>query len=322
VLVTWRLPSGVLEPLSAVADLDLHEGPEPLSREALHERLCDKQAVLAVLLNHYDAETFAAAPLLRIVANIAVGYDNIDLVAARARGIVVTNTPGVLTDATADLTIGLMLDLTRRIAEGDRLIRRGGWTGWSLEFMLGSELRGKQLGIVGAGRIGRAVAERARAFGMRVVFAARRAATAAGDVATGHPIARVPLESLLNSSDVVSLHVPLTPETRHLIDQRAMLRMKRSAFLINTSRGAVVDEAALIWALQEHVIAGAALDVFEHEPEVPAALAQLEHVVLVPHLGSATRETRTAMASLAIRNVLAVLGSEPPITPVHSDQPG
>jgi lactate dehydrogenase-like 2-hydroxyacid dehydrogenase len=297
--------------------VDLHEGPSPLSASELRARLADKDAVVAVLTNSYDRETLAAAPRLRVLANVAVGYDNVDLAAARERGIVVTNTPDVLTDATADLTIGLILDIMRRLTEGDRLIRRGGWTGWSLEFMLGSELRGKQLGIVGAGRIGRAVASRAAVFGMRVVFADSRV-PGGGHVVLpgGQQAATLSLEGLLNSSDVVTLHVPLTAETRHLIDHAALARMKRSAFLINTSRGAVVDEQALIWALREPLIAGAALDVFEAEPHVPSPLTALENVVLVPHLGSATRETRTAMADLAVRNVIAVVTGAPPLTPV------
>jgi glyoxylate reductase len=319
VLVTWRLPSSVLTPLHELCDVDLHEGPVPLAPGELRVRLADKEGVVAVLTNRYDRDAFAAAPRLRVLANVAVGYDNVDLAAARERGIVVTNTPDVLTDATADLAMGLVLDITRRLSEGDRLIRRGGWSGWSLDFMLGTQVGGRQIGIVGAGRIGCAVARRARAFGMRVVFA-DRADRVGESVAFGErdeaPL--VSFDVLLNTSDVVSLHVPLSAETRHLIDQRALARMKRSAFLINTSRGPVIDEAALAWALREHVIAGAALDVFEAEPQVHPGLLELDNVVLVPHLGSATRETRTAMADLAVRNVLAVLSGAPPLTPVVS----
>jgi glyoxylate reductase len=194
------------------------------------------------------------------------------------------------------------------LAEGDRLVRRGAWTGWTFDFMLGSEVKGKQLGLVGLGRIGRAVAARATAFGARVAYTARRDVDPQWN--------RLSLDRLLNTSDIVSLHVPLTPETEHLIDKRALARMKRSAYLINTSRGPVVDEEALAWALGEHLIAGAALDVYEHEPQVHADLLRLENVLLVPHLGSATRETRTAMADLAVANVLAVLSGRPPLTPV------
>jgi glyoxylate reductase len=317
VLVSWRLPSAVLAPLHDRCDVDAHPGPAPLTQAALRARLADKDGVVAILTNRYDDEIFAAAPRLRVVANVAVGVDNIDLDAARAHGVVVTNTPDVLTDATADLVMGLLLDVTRRLTEGDRLIRRGGWTGWSLEFMLGTEIRGKQLGVIGPGRIGRAVADRASAFGMRVVFAGR-SGRSGGYVrlASGAEAPTVPFDALLNTSDVVSLHAPLTADTHHLIDQQALARMKRSAFLINAARGALVDERALVWALSEHIIAGAALDVFEAEPAVTPALLALENVVLVPHLGSATRETRTAMAQLAVQNVLRVLSGEAPLTPV------
>jgi glyoxylate reductase len=203
-----------------------------------------------------------------------------------------------------------MLALTRRISEGERLLRRGAWKGWAFDFMLGTDLRGKQLGLVGLGRIGRAVAERASAFGMHVVYTSNHEASLPG-------AERLPLERLLNSSDVVSLHVPLTPGTRHLIDRVALSRMKRSSYLINTSRGPVVDEEALGWALAERLIAGAALDVYEKEPEIHPSLLSLENVLLVPHLGSGTSETRTAMADLAADNVLAVLSGREPVTPVR-----
>ena len=226
---------------------------------------------------------------------------------ARSHGVIVTNTPDVLTESVADFTWALILAVTRRLSEGERAVRRGEWKGWAFDFMLGSELRGKQLGLVGLGRIGRAVAARAGAFGMNVAYT-RRGRDAAG-------AERMSLDRLLNTSDIVSLHVPLTPETTHLIDKRALTRMKRSAYLINTARGPVVDEAALAWALQHHLLAGAALDVYEHEPAVDPDLLSLENVLLVPHLGSGTTETRTAMADLAADNVLAVLDGRPPLTP-------
>ena len=204
----------------------------------------------------------------------------------------------MLTEATAELTWALILAVTRRIGEGERLVRRGGWKGWALDFMLGMELRGKQLGIIGRGRIGRAVAARAPAFGMTAVFAARGARSSGGSAGACRST------SCSSRSDVISIHTPLTPSTRHLIDRRALARMKRSAFLVNTARGPVVDEEALAWALKERLIAGAALDVYEREPEVFAGLLDLENVVLAPHLGSATRETRTAMADLAVANEL------------------
>jgi len=221
----------------------------------------------------------------------------------------VTNTPDVLTESVADFTWALILAITRRLSEGERVIRRNAWKGWAFDYMLGTELRGKQLGLVGFGRIGRAVAARAKAFGMTVACTSRSAVPV-------HDAEQQTLDRLLVTSDVISLHVPLTDETHHLIDKRAFTRMKRSAYLINTSRGPVVDEEALAWALGERLIAGAALDVYEHEPLVNAKLLSFENILLVPRLGSGTTETRTAMADLAIRNVVEVLSGRPPLTPV------
>lgn len=317
ILVTRRLPSSVVDRLREIGDVDLHDDGDDLTPGQLRERLAGADAALSLITNRFDAAAFdAGRPTLKIVANVGVGYDNIDVAAAHERGIIVTNTPDVLTDATADLTMGLILGIMRRLTEGDRLIRRDGWRGWAFDFMLGHDPRGKQLGIVGAGRIGRAVAARARAFGMTIAYATRD-----GRRGEDEPDARwLSLDELLVSSDVVSLHVPLKPETRQLIGQRELLRMKRSAYLINTTRGPVVDEGALAWALREHRIAGAALDVFEREPIVHPDLLPLENVLLVPHLGSASIETRTAMADLAARNVIAVLSGEPPLTPVTPTQ--
>jgi glyoxylate reductase len=315
VLITRRVPSSVVARLEERCTVEIFDGPDAMPGNELKARLVDKHALMCLLTDRVDGEVLDAGPGLRIVANIAVGFDNIDLAAARARKVIVTNTPDVLTEATADLTWGLILAVTRRIAEGERLLRRGGWAGWALDFMLGSDLRGKQLGIVGLGRIGRAVASRAGAFGMRVAFTTLEAGTPDSETEDG-TWTRLNLDELLSSSDVVSFHVPLTPATRHLVDRRALLRMKRSAYLVNTSRGPVVDEAALAWALREGLLAGAALDVYEQEPRVHPDLLGLENVVLAPHLGSATIETRTAMADLAARNVLAVLSGLEPLTPV------
>ena len=315
VLITRRIPDTVLARLEPTLDIDLHTGPAAISRDDLIARIRGKRALMCLLTDRVDAAVMDAEPALLVIANIAVGFDNIDRVAAHTRGIVVTNTPDVLTEATADLTWGLVLAACRRIPEGERLLRRGQWQGWALDFMLGSDLRGKQLGIVGYGRIGRAVAARAAAFGMHVVFA-----TLEGDAPAANTIPgaarRVSFETLLTTSDVISFHVPLTPETRHLLDRQALGRMKRSAYIVNTSRGPVIDEGALAWALREGVIAGAALDVYEREPAVHPDLLALENVVLAPHIGSGTVETRTAMADLAARNVLAVLAGQPPLTPV------
>jgi glyoxylate reductase len=298
----------VLTPLTEQCELDLYDGPGAIPPDDLKRRLKDKEGLIAVLTDRIDGAVMDAAPALKIIANIAVGYDNIDVPAARARGIIVSNTPDVLTEATAELTWALILGIARRVAEGDRLIRVDGWKGWALDFMLGTELRGKQLGIIGPGRIGRAVAAKAPAFGMTTAFASRGKRAAAGSMS---------FDELLVSSDVISIHTPLTPDTRHLIDRRAFARMKRSALLVNTARGPVVDEDALMWALDERLIAGAALDVYKDEPNVTPALWKYENVLLTPHLGSATRETRTAMAELAARNVIAVLNGQDPLTPVE-----
>jgi glyoxylate reductase len=300
VLLTRRIPSSVLSLLEAEHTVDLYTGDAAIPRDELIRRVANKDALICVLTDRIDGEVLDAAPALKIVANIAVGYDNLDVPAARQRGVIVTNTPDVLTEATAELTWALILGIARRVTEGDRLIRSGGWNRWGLDFMLGMELRGKQLGIIGRGRIGRAVAAKAPAFGMRAVFAK-------------HDMS---LDELLVTSDVVSIHAPSTPETRHLINKRTLARMKRSAILVNTARGALVDEEALAWALSEHLIAGAALDVYEREPGEQAAFKDFQNVLLAPHLGSATRETRTAMAELAVRNALAVLNGDEPLTPV------
>ena len=313
VLVTRRMPSAVLDQLVASCLVDLHPGTDDLAHEEVCARLRGKQGLVCMFNDRIDAAAIAAGDSLRVIATVAVGFDNIDVVAAAARGIVVTNTPDILTGATAELTWALILSVTRRIGEADRAVRRGGWTGWIFDFMLGSELQGKQLGIVGAGRIGRAVAAVAPAFGMQVVFAAKPGADR--DSASDETV--VSLDELLLTSDVVSLHLPLTETTRHVINRRTLARMKRSACLINTSRGPVVDEAALSWAIEERLIAGAGLDVFEEEPRVHPGLLQRENVCLTPHIGSATRETRAAMAALAVRNVVEVLGGRPAVTPVH-----
>lgn len=310
VLVTRRLPSSVIARLEASCDVDLYTGREAIPRDELLARVAGKDALVCLLTDRIDAGVLdAAGPQLRIVADVAVGYNNIDVAACRARGIEVTNTPDVLTNACADFTWALILAVTRRLGEGERVVRAGQWAGWGLDYMLGMELRGKQLGIVGLGRIAQAVIDKAPAFGMSVAYQTRSPREVPGATPMG-------LDELLATSDVVSLHCPMTPETHHLIDQQALTKMKRSAYLINTSRGPVVDEAALVWALKERLIAGAALDVYEEEPKVHPGLLALENVLLIPHLASATTETRTAMADLAVSNVLAVLSGRPAVTPV------
>src|SRR5262245_5900609 len=307
ILVTTKIPSSVAAILQPLGDVEIPS--TTLNRDEVLERIAGRDALMCFAIKVDGALLDAAGPSLKVVANIGVGYDHIDVAAARARGVIVTNTPDVLPASVDELTWAMVLGVPRRVGEGERLIRRGDWKGGHFGFMLGSELQGKQLGIVGGGRIGRGVAERAKAFGMSTVFFSR---SAPSDRAARH----VSLDELLRTSDVVSIHVPLRPETRHLIDRKGLMKMKRSAYLINTSRGPVVDEEALAWALGERLIAGAALDVFEKEPEVFSGLLALENVLLVPHLGSATREARTGMAALAARNVEAVLSQRPAITEV------
>ncbi|MBI2829052.1 MAG: D-glycerate dehydrogenase [Acidobacteria bacterium] len=289
--------------LEAACDVDRFDGKGVMPHDDLVARVAGKHALLSMVTDAVSRSVIEAGTNLRVIANVAVGYNNIDVVTARERGIIVTNTPDVLTDATADFTLALILAVTRRLGEGERMVRRGNWKGWAFDQLLGMQLRGRQLGVVGFGRIGRAVAARASAFGMTIVHSSRSGSG-------------MPLDRLLSTSDIVSLHVPLTSETRHLIGQAELARMKRSAYLINTTRGPVVDETALAWALRSRLIAGAALDVYEREPEVHPDLLSLENVVLAPHLGSATTETRTAMADLAASNLIAVLGGKPPLTPI------
>jgi glyoxylate reductase len=298
----------VLAKLEESCDVEMHRQGD-LPHDELLARVTRRQGLLSVVTDTIDRPVFEAGRDLKVVSTIAVGYNNIDVAAAREHNVVVTNTPDVLTEAAADLTWSLILSMTRRIVEGDRLARRGAWKGFALDFMLGADLRDKQLGIVGFGRIGKAVAARAAVFGMRVAFTSRTA----GPSPLGEAM---PLDRLLSTSDVVTLHCPLTAETRHLINQTTLARMKRSAYLVNASRGPVVDEAALVWALENHLISGAALDVYEREPEIHRGLLSLENVVLSPHLGSSTIETRTTMIQLAVDNIIAVLSGRPPLTPI------
>jgi glyoxylate reductase len=308
ILVTYKLPSSAIEPLATVGDVDVYrEGV--LTKEQLMERVKGKHAIVVAALDKIDKDVIDAGSDLKIISNVAVGYNNLDVPYARSKGIILTNTPDVLTDSTANMAMTLILSVSRRIVEGDRLVRRGDWKGFSLDFMIGSEIRDKQLGIVGLGRIGRAVADKASTFGMRITYHNPSARSVAG-------YESMSLDQLLATSDIVSLHVPLSPQTRHLIDRTALSRMKRSAYLINTSRGPVVDEDGLAWALREGIIKGAGLDVYEDEPRVHPGLLALENVVLVPHMASATTETRAAMYDLVARNVVNVLKGQPPVTPI------
>jgi glyoxylate reductase len=318
VLVTRKLPTSALDALRATCAVDLHDGEEPMSRQSLMDRVGKVDALICLLTDIVDQPVLEVAWSLRCICDVSVGYNNVDVPYAKRRGIMVTHTPDVLTETTANLTWALILAATRRIAEGDRLIRRGGWNGFGFDFLLGSDLAGKRLGIIGMGRIGQAVARRAVAFGMDVAYlpSPRKGRRRSVSRFAGLRARPLSFDELLATSDILSIHAPLTPETRHLIDRQALARMKRSAYLINVARGPLVDEAALASALREGIIAGAGLDVFEREPQVHEGLLGLENVVLAPHIGSATVETRTAMAQLAVDNCLAILHGKPPLTPV------
>jgi glyoxylate reductase len=280
----------------------------------LREGLCQADAAIVTLGDFIDAETIRAAARLKILANYAVGYNNIDLAAARARGLIVTNTPDVLTDATADLTWALLLATARRVAEGDALVRSGRWTGWSPTQLLGAEVSGKTLGIIGMGRIGQAVAHRAVGFRMPVRYHTRQTqATSSLPREWEHRS----LQDILGEADVVTIHVPLTAATHHLIGARELAWMRPTAFVINTARGSIVDEGALVDALKAGIIAGAGLDVYEQEPAIHSALTQLKQVVLLPHLGSATLHARVQMGLVCLENIQAVLDGRPAPNQVH-----
>jgi glyoxylate reductase len=293
---------------------DVDVGDPTLDRRALLKRVAGAAALVADPTVPVDAELLdAAGPSLRVVANFAVGYDNVDLDTCRERGVVVTNTPNVLTEATAELTVALMLAAARHLGEGERLVRTGGWQGWEPEQLLGLELRTATVGVVGLGRIGARVAELVAGFGSRLLYASRKPRP---ELESRLGMERRSLDELVGEADVVTLHVPLGPDTRHMIDRRLLGLFKPGALLVNTARGGLVDTDALVEALRSGALGGAALDVYEKEPEVPAELVALENVVLAPHLGSATHTARDGMARLAAENVIAVLEDREPLTPV------
>jgi glyoxylate reductase len=308
VLITRVLPEPALEVVRQACEVQLDPLDQPLTPAALRQAVIGKQGVLCLVTDRLDAQVLDAATELKVVSNVAVGYDNIDVAAATQRGILVTNTPGVVTESTADLTWSLLCSLARRIAEGDRYIRAGKWRDWTLLLMAGSDIHGKTLGICGMGRIGQAVARRAKGFNMRILYHNRQRLDTALESELN--ATWVEKRTLLQQADFVSLHVPLSAVTTHFIGLEELRLMRPTAYLINAARGPVVDEAALIQALQQGWIAGAALDVFEHEPHVPQALQELENVVLVPHIGSASVATRTRMAVMAAENLVAVLRDE------------
>jgi glyoxylate reductase len=326
VLVTIRMPQEVLALIGREHQVEGYDADPPLDRPRLLEMIGDKEGLLCSITDRIDQELLAHAPALKVIANYGVGFEHIDLAGATARGLAVTNTPGVLTEATADLALALILATARRLVEGDRRIREGKFQYWAPFLFLGQEVSGKTLGIIGLGRIGRAVAKRAAGFGLKIIYHSRTRLEPAAEQEL--QVSYASLETLLREADFVTLHVPLTPQTRHLIGRRELELMKPSAYLINTSRGPVVDEAELVAALRQGQMRGAGLDVYEREPELSPWLADLENVVLLPHVGSATVETRTRMAVMAVENLLAGLRGDPPpnclnwadIRPLGKDQ--
>ena len=317
IYVSCRIFDDELERLRAAGhDVTMRDEEGPIARDELFRRVTDAEALICLLSDTIDKEVIAAAPSLRIIANLGVGYNNIDVEAARERDIVVTNTPGALTETTADLTFALLLAAARRIVEGDGYVRAGRFLGWELlQEHLGLDVFGRTLGIVGMGRIGTAVARRGcLGFGMDIIYHNRhRNAEAEAELKARY----VPFDELLKESDFICVHTPLTEETRHMFDRDAFILMKKSAILVNIARGPVVDEEALAWALESEEIAGAGIDVYENEPAVHPRLLELrERVVLAPHLGSATVKTRRELAKIAVDNTLSVLAGEAPITPV------
>jgi len=313
VVVTRRLPAPVEEQLAQEFDARLNRDDHPLSVAELQDALGTADALLPTVTDRLNGDVLSVEPLrVRIIANYGVGFNHIDVTAAKRRGLVVTNTPDVLTDDTADDAVMLMLIVARRAGEGERYVRAGRWTGWGPTHLLGTKVSGKTLGVIGMGRIGRAVARRAHhGFGMRVIFH-DPFPPPADVVAELGAEPRSTIDAVLREADFVSMHSPATPETRHLINAERLALMKPGAFLINTARGDIVDEAALVDALKRRLIAGAALDVFEREPQVSPDLLTMENVVLLPHLGSATQETRVAMGLRALENLKAFFAGIPP----------
>ena len=314
ILISNVLPEEALDLIPRDITVDYNGADTPLPKAELLARLKGKDGLVCHIVSAIDDEVLAAAPTLKVVANVAVGYNNIDVAVARRRGVVVTNTPDVLTETTADFAWALLMAAARRVVEADHFARSGQWQRWQWDLLWGADVHGKTLGILGFGRIGRAVARRASGFDMRVLY--HDAVRPAPAVERELRVTYAEPETILREADFVSLHTPLLPETRHLINERTLRLMKKTAILVNAARGPIVDEAALVRALKEGWIAGAGIDVFEEEPRIHPGLAPLPNVVLAPHIASASRDTRIAMATLAVRNCLAVLDGKPPLTPV------
>jgi glyoxylate reductase len=300
--------------------VDYWTPPERVSREELLKRVADKEGLVCLLTEKVDEELLSAASKLRIASTVSVGYDNIDVAACTKHKVVATNTPGVLDDTTADFAWTLLMAIARRLLEGDSWMRSGTWPGWDLDQLVGGDVWGKTIGILGFGRIGRGVARRAQGFQMRVLYS--DAVRASAEVEKDLNAEFVDRDKLFRESDFISLHVPLLPDTRHLISKDNLEKMKHTAFLVNTSRGPVVDEAALAEALENKKIAGAALDVFEHEPKVHPALLTRKDVILTPHIASASVDTRTKMAVMAANNVVALFEGRRPPNAINADALG
>jgi lactate dehydrogenase-like 2-hydroxyacid dehydrogenase len=312
-LITRPLPDMVVAAARAAFDVTVRDSNAPLSQAELVAALTDYDAVLPTLGDAFAADVFPAAPRCKILANFGVGYNHIDTGAARSAGIAVTNTPGAVTDATADIAMTLMLMTCRRAGEGERMVRAGEWAGWHPTQLLGMHVSGKTLGVIGMGRIGKAIAKRAQAgFGMKVVFYNRSAVVDPG--IEGTQLAS--LTQVMQAADVVVLAVPATPKTHHMIDAAALAALGPDSYLINIARGDVVDEAALIAALQQGQIAGAGLDVYEFEPKVPEALIAMQNVTLLPHLGTSAQEVREGMGMMAVDNLIAFFDGKPVPNPV------
>ena len=315
IVVAGRIPDAGLDVLRPHGNVWGWKHDEPIEINELYERIAGANAVLTLLTTKVDGAFLeAAGPQLKVVSNVAVGYNNIDVATCRQQGVVATNTPGVLTDATADIAMALILMVTRRLGEGERIVRSDKPWQWGMFMLLGTGLQGRRLGIVGMGAIGQALARRAKAFGMTVAYSNRSAVSA--EIESDLGAERLSLDEMLATSDIVSINCPYSTETHHLIGPEQFELMRSTAFLVNTARGPIVDETALVKALRTGEIAGVGLDVYEHEPQLAAGLTDLDNAVLIPHLGSATVETRAAMATLAARNTVAVLSGQAALTPV------
>jgi len=309
ILVTRKIPETGLKLLRLSCEVDLYEDDNPIPRELLIKKVKHLDGLLCLLSETVDDELLTSAPALKVVSNYAVGYDNIDVAAATRHKVVVTNTPGVLTDATADLAWALLLASARRLVESDRIMRQETYSGWAPLYMLGADIKGKTLGILGAGRIGAAIVKRSMGWQMRVLYFDHQKNASLENEFSAE---KVDLDYLIKESDFISIHLPLTDKTHHLLNKESFQKMKKTAILINTARGPIIDEAALVVALKNKWIAGAGLDVYENEPQIASGLKDLENVTLAPHIGSATVHSRNEMARIAAQNLLSVLKGKKP----------